>query len=281
MRIGFIGAGKVGFTLGKYFSLHGSEITGYYSRNTGSAIEAADFTESKAFEDMGELIKNSDVLFLTVPDGSITDVYRQVTGYQIRGKYICHCSGAMTAQTAFPDINEFGAFGYSVHPLFAVSDKYKAYEELADVFFAVEGSEEHIDDVEGMLNGVDLHYQRIDGANKIGYHCAAAIASNLMIGLVKESVDILGRCGFTHDDALTALTPLISGNVQHILEDGLESSLTGPLERGDISTIRKHLESLEDEEEKQLYKLLSKKIIPVAEGKHPERSYEEIKSVLN
>ena len=105
-----------------------------------------------------------------------------------------------------------------------------------------------------------------------------------MIGLVKESVDILGRCGFSSDDALSALTPLIRGNVQHMLDDGLAESLTGPLERGDISTIEKHLGSFADDEagkdEIMLYKLLSKKIIPVAESKHPERSYEDIKELL-
>lgn len=299
MRIGFIGAGKVGFTLGKYFSKHGKEITGYYSRNTVSAEEAAEFTDSRAFDNMGELIENSDVLFLTVPDGSITDVYRQVAQCPIRGKLICHCSGALSARLAFPDIKETGAYGYSVHPLFAVSSKYSAYEELADVFFAVEGDEERIGDIEGLMKSVWLRYQRIDGENKIGYHCAAAIASNLMVGLIKESVDILGRCGFSPEDAVSALGPLVRGNVQHVLEDGLEASLTGPLERGDIGTIIKHLDSFdagkdekvngadEDEgvftreEEKQLYKLLSKKILPVAQAKHPDRSYEEIKKLLN
>ena len=280
MNIGFIGAGKVGFTLGKYFSTHGVEITGYNSRNTESAREAAAFTKSLAFEDMGELIENSDVLFLTVPDGSITEVFRKVTGYQIRGKLICHCSGALTAQLAFPDIEKFGAYGYSVHPLFAVSDKYKAYEELSDVFFAVEGDEEHMADIHQMLKDADLHYQQIDGSSKIGYHCAAAIASNLMVGLVKESVDILGRCGFSPDDALLALTPLIRGNVQHMLEDGLEPSLTGPMERGDAVTISKHLDSFTDDEERQLYTLLSKKILPIAQNKHPERSYDEIRDLL-
>ena len=282
MKIGFIGAGKVGFTLGKYFSKHGKEITGYFSRSKESAKEAAEFTGSRCFGDIGELIEKSDVLFLTVPDGIITDVYREVVKYPVRDKLICHCSGAMTARKAFPDISEFGAFGYSVHPLFAVSNKYKSYEELADVFFALEGDEKHIEDIEGLLKSAWLHFQRIDSDSKIGYHCAAAIASNLMIGLVKESVDILGRCGFSPEDALSALTPLVRGNVQHILEDGLSDSLTGPLERGDITTIIKHLESFENgetqegfskEDEKMLYKLLSKKIVPVAEAKHPERNY--------
>jgi predicted short-subunit dehydrogenase-like oxidoreductase (DUF2520 family) len=74
-----------------------------------------------------------------------------------------------------------------------------------------------------------------------------------------------------------------------MLEDGLQASLTGPVERCDISTIHKHLDSFskgEDEksftreDEKMLYKLLSRKIVPIAEARHPERSYEEIKGLL-
>ena len=72
IRAGFIGAGKVGFTLGKFFSSKAGtdsiKVTGYYSRNTQSAEEAANFTGSEAFTDMGALIEASDVLFLTVPD---------------------------------------------------------------------------------------------------------------------------------------------------------------------------------------------------------------------
>jgi predicted short-subunit dehydrogenase-like oxidoreductase (DUF2520 family) len=290
MEIGFIGAGKVGFTLGKYFSKHGKEITGYFSRSKESAKEAAEFTGAEYFEDMGELIERSDVLFLTVPDSIITDVYREVVKYPVRGKLICHCSGALAARIAFPDIKEFGAYGYSVHPLFAVSSKYSSYEELADVFFAIDGDDERIEDIEGLLKSAWLHYQRIDGDSKIEYHCAAAIASNLMVGLMKESVDILERCGFSSEDAVAALAPLVRGNVQHMLEDGLQESLTGAVERCDFTTIQKHIDSFskgEDasdftrEDEKMLYKLLSRKIVPIAEARHPERSYEEIKKLLN
>ena len=84
MKTGFIGAGKVGFTLGKFFCSKGStdctessnsiKVTGYYSRNTQSAEEAAKFTGTKAFTDMGALIEASDVLFLTVPDGTSPSV---------------------------------------------------------------------------------------------------------------------------------------------------------------------------------------------------------------
>ena len=281
MRIGFAGAGKVGFTLGKYFATHGKEVTGFYSRNTSSAREAAGFTETSVFENLEDLIKSSDVIFLTVPDGSIRSVYEQVIEYPVEGKFICHCSGALSARDTFPGIRDKGAFGYSVHPLFAVSDKYRAYEELADVFFAVEGDEEHIADIEGMMRDLWLKYQRIDSSSKTGYHCAAAMVSNLMVGLIAQGVDILKGCGFSEDDALAAVGPLIRGNVQHVLEDGMAPSLTGPLERGDALTLKKHLDVLSSDEDKyDLYVNLSKSILPIAEKKHPERDYSEIERIL-
>ena len=281
MRIGFLGAGKVGFTLGKYFATHGKEVTGYYSRNTSSASEAAEFTGTSVFETIEELVGSNDVIFLTVPDGSITSVYEQVIQYPVEGKLICHCSGALASKDAFPGIKDHGAFGYSVHPLFAVSDKYRAYEELADVFFAVEGDDEHMSDIEGMMRDLWLRYQRIDSSSKTGYHCAAAMVSNLMVGLIAQGVDILKGCGFTEEDAISAIGPLVRGNVQHILEDGLAPSLTGPLERGDIGTLKKHLGVLEGDKDKyDLYRILSKSILPVAENKHPDRDYSEIEELL-
>ena len=81
------------------------------------------------------MLAASDVLFFTLPDKEIESVYRQISQLSIRGKIFCHCSGALSAQDAFPNIDDFSATGFSVHPLFAVSDKYNAYRELADVFF--------------------------------------------------------------------------------------------------------------------------------------------------
>ena len=104
MKIGFIGAGKVGFSLGKYFHEQGFALAGYYSRTFQSAAEAAAFTASDAYGNRSELVKASDVLFLTVPDGPIAAAYAAVCQQPIQGKIICHCSGALTAASAFPDI---------------------------------------------------------------------------------------------------------------------------------------------------------------------------------
>lgn len=78
MRIGFVGAGKVGFTLGKYMSERNVCVSGYYSRSEESARQASLFTHTKYYETLEELIESSDALFLTVPDGAIEDVWNSI-----------------------------------------------------------------------------------------------------------------------------------------------------------------------------------------------------------
>lgn len=281
MHIGFIGAGKVGFTLGKYFSVHGIPVAGYYSRDTAHAQQAAQFTQSRAFDSPDELIPCCDALFLTVPDSSIASVFRTVRRQPIQNKLICHCSGALSAQDAFPEISSTGAFGYSVHPLFAVSDPYHAYEELPDVFFALEGHPARLQEVQAMLSGIGLRVQLIDPTGKALYHCAAASASNLMHALFYHSAGLLEHCGFSSETALAALLPLALGNLQHIRENGLVQSLTGPVERGDADTVLRHLQSLSDPDDQILYTLLSRKLLPLAQQKHPERSYQKLEEILS
>ena len=97
MRAGIIGAGKVGFSLGKYLVEHGIPVTGYYSRNPASAKEASEFTETVFFENLADIVKDSDTLFITVPDGVIGDVWDDMGDLTVKGKNICHCSGSVSS----------------------------------------------------------------------------------------------------------------------------------------------------------------------------------------
>lgn len=80
--------------------------------------------------------------------------------------------------------------------------------------------------------------------DKIKYHGAAAIASNLVVGLIGLSEELLKQCGFDEKSAHNALAPIIKGNVKHIVEEGVVEALTGPIERCDVSTVRKHMSVL-------------------------------------
>ena len=143
MNIGFIGAGKVGFSLGKWFAQNGVTVTGYWSRRRESAGEAALFTGTQAFDSAEALVRASDVIFLTVPDGTIPTVYETLRGFELTEKQLCHCSGALTAREAFPGAESLCAGLYSIHPLFPISSKDAAWRELPGAFFCLEGVGPH------------------------------------------------------------------------------------------------------------------------------------------
>lgn len=100
MKAGFIGAGKVGFSLGKYLVENGISVTGYFSRNQQIAEEAARFTDTICYQDLAHLVDSSDTLFLTVPDRAISEVWDCMRNLPIENKNICHCSGSISS-TAF------------------------------------------------------------------------------------------------------------------------------------------------------------------------------------
>ena len=279
-NIGFLGAGKVGTTLGKYFVEHHVEVTGYCSRDIRSATEAAAFTGTRAYETARDVLDHSDVLFLTVPDGVIHTVYDALPKACLRGKIICHTSGALSAKEAFPDIERLGGCGCSVHPLFAVSDKFRAYRELVDVFFAVEGTPACLPQMTAWLRSLGLHAQVIDSRKKRLYHAADVVAINHVVALFQEAMDMLASCGFAEEDARQALAPLFLGNAQHVAHDGPHAALTGPVERGDAGTVEKHLAAIADADDRALYRLLTKRLLAIAKAKHSDRSYTAIETVL-
>lgn len=100
MRVGFIGAGKVGFSLGKYLVSNNVTVTGYFSKSSKSAKLAADFTSTKAYSSLENILEDSDTVFLTVPDDIIGEVWENIRNLDIKNKKICHCSGSI-ASTAF------------------------------------------------------------------------------------------------------------------------------------------------------------------------------------
>lgn len=281
MRIGFIGAGKVGFSLGKYLSVNGMTLSGYFSRSRSSAEEAAGFTDSAVFDSPRELLKESDVIFITVPDGTISSVFSQLKGRGISGKTICHCSGAMTANEAFGELSSLGAYGCSIHPLFPVSSKYESYKELKDAFFCLEGDTEAVETWKELFTGFGNPVRVISGDTKKEYHAACAISSNLVCALAAESIGLMEKCGFSEEEALAALSPLAVANIKKVFSAGPVNALTGPVERCDISTVKKHLDCLPEGSGKEMYRAVSLRLTDTAAKKHPDTDYSEMRAVLS
>jgi len=281
MRTGFIGAGKVGCTLGKYFTINGIEVSGFYSRNLSSAQFAAELTGKKAYKELSEIINDSDTLFITVPDGAVRGVYEQLTKLGINGKVLCHCSGSMTSREAFPDIDKYGAYGCSVHPLFPISSRTDSYKVLSEAFFCIEGDREPAGKWRDIIRSMGNTARMIAGESKSSYHAACAIMSNLVCGLAQTSLELLKGCGFTEKEALAALRPLAENNIKNIFENNPSAALTGPVERNDVGTIKKHLDCIPEGIDSEIYKCVSLKLTELAQLRHPDSDYSELIYLLD
>ncbi len=282
MNIGFIGAGKAGCSLGRYFKECGLEVTGYYSRNLESARSASEFTDTTCFTSVGAVVDKSDIIFLTVPDGEIESVWNEVKNFSIRLKIICHCSGALSSAVFSQNDKASAACGascYSVHPLLAIRSRTESYEELSQAFFTIEGDEDRMKDVRHIFACTGNEVQVISARDKEKYHAGAVFVSNHVAALMEIGTSLLQECGFERERAEQVLQPLFLNNCQGIARDGVTEALTGPVERGDVSTVAKHLGCLEGEQRK-LYTLLSEQLLQIAVRKHPERDYMELESFL-
>ncbi|MDP4089730.1 MAG: DUF2520 domain-containing protein [Bacillota bacterium] len=273
-----MGAGKVGFSLGKFFTVTNLNVRGYYSRSEASAREAAEFTNTAYFREVQDLIKNSDIIFITVPDDEIFSVYSSIKNNSLNGKILCHCSGSLSSNI-FSGIDDFDAFSYSIHPIFPIYNKYESYRYLKDAVFTIEGHPRFLNALTELFERCKVKILPIQQSDKRLYHLAAVTVSNLFLALVKRSCGYLKQYGFSEEEALQALYPLMLSNINNALDKGVLNALTGPAERGDLNTIAGHIDVI-PAEHRSAYRDLTRELISMAEEKNPNRDYSSLEEYL-
>ena len=259
IKIGFIGPGKVGVSLGRYFTHKGIKLSGFYGRNFETTKQAADITKSTFYDNIQDIIKESDILFITTPDDIISIIDSELSQFDLKYKSICHTSGSLKSNVLC-NAKISGALIYSIHPMFAFSSKDTNINELQNIYFSIEGDtlensalDENINDLLKIIG--NKFFFRSKETSSV-YHLANVFVSNLTLSLLEIGTGYLKQLGLNEEDAINALKPLMQGNVDSIYKKGFVNSLTGPVFRGDITTIEKHLSVLE-EQDKDLYKILS------------------------
>ena len=262
----FIGAGKVGTSLGIYFKEKGIEIRGYFSTSMLSAKNAAALTHSTPYSSPEKLINESEIIWITTPDDLIETVAIQISQLPVQGrKTFIHTSGLLTSDT-LSCLTEKGHRVGSVHPLLAFSDIPKAVQALNKTCFFIEGDEEDLIEVEEIFKKTGNSSLRIEKENKPAYHAGACVLSNYLVTLVHASNQLFELAGVWKDELAHATNVLIESVVENLHDKSPEEALTGPIKRGDIETVKKHLQVLELNlpELTELYKALAKETMKIA-----------------
>jgi predicted short-subunit dehydrogenase-like oxidoreductase (DUF2520 family) len=95
------------------------------------------------------------------------------------------------------------------------------------------------------------------------YHAGAVFASNYFVVVEAVAQRLLRHAGLSDAEAWQALQPLVQGTLDNLVRDGPPAALTGPVARGDVATIARHLESL-TLDDANLYRALGRAALELA-----------------
>ena len=245
MRIGFVGAGKVATAFGRYLHARGLAISGYYDRHEDKRRHASERTGSRACRRATEVAEISDVLLITTRDDQIVGACQDLVGQgAICNEHLVgHMSGAH-ASLILQDAAGQGAAIFSLHPLQAFAEEEKALSDLPQTYFSIEGTDQRLSAIEEIMTAAGNPYFRLLPENKRLYHLSACIFSNYLVTVMAGGMEALAHSGIPPEKGFAAMLPLIQGTIDNIARIGPAKALTGPIGRGDVTTIEQHLEAL-------------------------------------
>jgi predicted short-subunit dehydrogenase-like oxidoreductase (DUF2520 family) len=134
-----------------------------------------------------------------------------------------------------------------LHPLqtFAGLDQPEdAATRLSGVTFAVSGQGWLAGFLQELASELGGRPVSISDADRPLYHAAAVLACPMLAAVIQAAVEVWQGMGFSAEQAVKSLHPLTKGTVENVARQGVAASLTGPTVRGDVATIRGHLEAL-------------------------------------
>lgn len=266
-KIAVVGAGKVGSALALLLSRQGYPVAGVASKSIASARRVAEELCVPATDKPEEVTIGADVVFITTPDRVIAPVAGEISergGFRA-GQVVFHTSGAHPAEEVGA-ARRSGALAASLHPLQSFADVKMAMESLPGSYFALEGDGEALPLAEQIVKDLGGRSFSIAAKDKPLYHAAACIASNYLVSLMHFATGLYGRFGLSREEAFSALFPLIQGTIKNISQVGPAPALTGPVARGDGTTLEGHLEVLKEvgRQELDLYRKLGLYTVKVA-----------------
>lgn len=260
MRIGLIGCGKAGITLG-YLIKEKNEIIGVYDINKKHERKAIKILRIKKNSSYPQLIVKSEALFFTTPDDEVLKAFNKAKKFIKDKKYIFHFSGLLTAEI-FPKIKDICRG--SVHP-FATLPKLIIPPSRKKYFLFVQGDDEALKIANRIFPKAHFIIKNIKKEDKKLYHLLGVFSSNLLLGFTGVIFELLQKLNWQKKSFYNIVLPMMRETLLNINRYGIKQALSGPLKRGDIATIKEHLKTLKKNKKfLNTYKTLSLNILEYA-----------------
>jgi predicted short-subunit dehydrogenase-like oxidoreductase (DUF2520 family) len=202
-------------------------------------------------------------VLLAVPDGVVADLAADLAASALPEQTpVLHLSGVLGSEALAP-LAECGHPVGALHPLVSLADPEQGAAQLEGAWFAVEADGAARSFAERVIAVAGGQVLDIAPGGKPLYHASAVFASNYVVALLAAAVRLMSAAGVPETQARAALCQLARGAIDNVAHLGADAALTGPVVRGDVETVDRHLARLSGPE-RRLYSLLGREALVLA-----------------
>lgn len=255
LKIGLIGAGRVGIALSRALQNHGHSIVAAHAVSEKSKQRVLEFLPATDLQSIENLIANVQTVLFAVPDDVLPDLVRgiaQTIGFK-KHQFVIHTSGrfgidvlaAATAQGAIP---------MAIHPAMTFTGAPNDVDRIIGCPFAITTNDELLPIAAALVLNMGGREYVVAEEDRTIYHAALSHAANHSSVVVNQSKEILQKIGIENPGLF--LSPLVNAAIENSLTMGIDS-LTGPIVRGDVETVRSHILALKESESLETYRSIA------------------------
>lgn len=291
-----IGAGRVGTTVSYTLAekeLPNIKLKAISSRSMESLNRAKKILGRKAAGviftiENSKAVSLANCILICTPDDVINSVCSEIfkdKSKDFKNYYAIHFSGSKSLEV-LNSARAAGAEIASIHPLKSFASIEEAIKSLPGTIFGITySSTESKKMAEFLVKSLGGEIIEVENNKKPLYHAAACVASNYLVTLINYAVLIHKKMGIKPEDSLKGLMGLVEGTVSNIKKMGTEKSLTGPIARGDVGTIKEHVKSFNEffsKEDSALYRMMGIETSKIAHQNKwiKESTVDELKEIL-
>lgn len=263
--LAMVGDGRAARSLGVALQAVGLRLAWRWSR--GDPPRAPAPGEAPA-QGRLELQPAADVVLLAVSDRAIEEVTAALARRPSAPREVwLHLSGSRPGEVARvgPDVpRAAGAF----HPLQSLDGTAAAAARLRGAVAGLDGDPAAVEAGAALARQLGMRPLRLEAATKARYHAAAVMAAGHVAALFAQACRTLASCGLSADEARAALHPLLTGAAENLGHGAPGEVQTGPVPRGDVDTVTRHLAALDaadDPRTARAYRVLAAEALALAQ----------------
>jgi predicted short-subunit dehydrogenase-like oxidoreductase (DUF2520 family) len=242
LRVGVVGAGRVGSVLGAALVRAGHRVVAASAVSAESRGRAERLLPDVPLLPPDEVVAAAELVLLTVPDDALRPLVAGLaaTGTWHAGQLVAHTSGAQGVGILDPAAAR-GVLPLALHPIMTFAGRAEDLNRLSGAAWGVTAPDELRAVAEALVVEIGGDPVWVPELARPRYHAALTMGANHLVTLVTDAVDVLASAGVEHPARL--LSPLLSAALDNALRLG-DAALTGPVSRGDSATVTTHLSTL-------------------------------------